>query len=78
LTIDGFGFDAELLYIAGKLGYRTLETPVHWAHSEGTKVSMLRDGLRMAADLLRIRWNDLRGRYSERDHALEGFRNNRN
>ena len=69
-TIDGFGFDAELLYIARKLGYRTLEMPVHWAHSEGTKVHMVRDGLRMASDLFTIRWNDLRGRYLERNRAL--------
>jgi glycosyltransferase involved in cell wall biosynthesis len=68
-TIAGFGFDAELLYIAGKLGCKTLETPVHWAHSEGTKVRMIRDGLRMGADLFTIRWNDLRGRYSEQKQA---------
>ena len=77
-TIDGFGFDAELLYIARKLGYRTLETPVHWAHSEGTKVRMMRDGLRMAADLFTIRWNDLRGMYSERSHDLSRVRSDRN
>jgi glycosyltransferase involved in cell wall biosynthesis len=64
-TIDRFGFDAEILYLARKLGYRTVEVPVHWAHSEGTKVRMWRDGVRMATDLLKIRWNDLRGRYSE-------------
>jgi glycosyltransferase involved in cell wall biosynthesis len=63
-TIEGFGFDPELLYIARKLGYRLLEVPVRWAHSEGTKVSPLRDGTRMACDLVRIRWNDLRGKYS--------------
>lgn len=62
--IPGFGFDAELLYIAKKLGCRTLEVPVHWAHSEGTKVRMWRDGRRMVMDLVRIRWNDARGRYS--------------
>ncbi|MBI3934316.1 MAG: glycosyltransferase family 2 protein [Acidobacteria bacterium] len=66
-TIPGFGFDPEILYLAQKFGYRTLEVPVHWAHSEGTKIRMLRDGLRMAADLFRIRWNDLRGRYSGAD-----------
>jgi glycosyltransferase involved in cell wall biosynthesis len=63
-TIDGFGFDPEVLFLARKLGYRTLEIPVHWAHSEGTKVRVLRDGARMAWDLLQIRWNNLRGKYS--------------
>lgn len=63
-TINRFGFDAEILYLARKLGYRMLEVPVHWAHSEGSKVHMLRDGTKMALDLCRIRWNDLCGKYS--------------
>ena len=67
-TISGFGFDPEILYLARKFGLRSLEVPVHWAHSEGTKVRLWRDGLRMFFDLLRIRWNDFRGRYSA-DHA---------
>ena len=63
-TINRFGFDGEVLYLARKFRYRTLEVPVHWAHSEGSKVHMLRDGLRMACDLLRVRWNDWTGKYS--------------
>jgi glycosyltransferase involved in cell wall biosynthesis len=63
-TIEGFGFDPEILYLAGKLGCRTLEVPVHWVHNEKTKVRLLRDGARMACDLLRIRWNDWTGKYS--------------
>ena len=63
-TIEGFGFDPEVLYLARKFGYRGREVPVHWAHSEDTKVRLWRDGLRMASDILRIRWNDLTGRYS--------------
>jgi dolichyl-phosphate beta-glucosyltransferase len=61
--IEGFGFDVELLYLARKFGYRSLEVPVHWNHSAATKVSPLRDGVRMFFDLLRIRWNDWRGKY---------------
>jgi hypothetical protein len=63
-TIDRFGFDGEVLYLARKFGYRIVEVPVHWAHSEGSKVRMLRDGLRMAADLLKVRWNDWTGKYA--------------
>jgi len=61
--IDGFGFDVEILYLARKFGYRSLEVPVHWDHSAATKVHPLRDGLRMVLDLFRIRWNDWRGKY---------------
>lgn len=61
--IDGFGFDAEVLYLARKLGFRTIEVPVRWSHSEGTKVSMFSDSARMFTDLLRVRWMDLQGQY---------------
>ena len=62
--ISGFGFDVEVLYLARKFGYRVLEVPVHWAHSEGSTVHMLRDSVRMFLDLLRIRWNNRRGKYA--------------
>jgi glycosyltransferase involved in cell wall biosynthesis len=62
-TIERWGFDAELLFIARRLGYKTIEVPVRWSHSEGTKVSMFGDSLNMFLDLLRIRWNQVRGRY---------------
>jgi glycosyltransferase involved in cell wall biosynthesis len=62
-TIDRFGFDVEILYLARKFGLKALEVPVHWAHSEDTKVRPLRDGTRMLWDLLRIRWNDWMGKY---------------
>jgi glycosyltransferase involved in cell wall biosynthesis len=61
--IDRWGFDAEVLFIARRLGYHTVEVPVRWSHSEGTKVSMGRDSLNMFVDLLRIRRNQIRGCY---------------
>jgi glycosyltransferase involved in cell wall biosynthesis len=63
-TTRGFGFDAELLFLAKRNGLKILETPVRWRHAEGSKVSVLRDGMRMFLDLIRIRWNSLVGRYS--------------
>lgn len=62
-TIMGFGFDPEILYIARKRGLRLLEVPVHWNHVEGTTVRFLSDSCQMFADLLRIRWNDAKGKY---------------
>ena len=61
--LERFGFDVEVLYLARRLGYRVIEVPVRWSHAEGTKVSMFRDSLNMFLDLVRIRWNALRGRY---------------
>jgi glycosyltransferase involved in cell wall biosynthesis len=62
--IDRFGFDAEVLLIGRRLGFRTIEVPVHWNHVEGTKVSMFRDSVNMFLDLLRIRWYQIRGYYT--------------
>jgi dolichyl-phosphate beta-glucosyltransferase len=61
-TLDGFGFDVEVLYIAQHLGYRTLEVPVRWNDVAGTKVSMTR-GLAAFLDPVIVRWNGMRGRY---------------
>jgi glycosyltransferase involved in cell wall biosynthesis len=61
--LNGFSFDVEDLFIARKLGFKCVEVPVRWSHAEGTKVSMMRDSVRMFADLARIRWYELRGCY---------------
>jgi len=62
-TIDRFGFDPELLYLARHHGLRAVEIPVRWGHSPATKVSMLHDSIEMFIDVFTIRWNSLRGRY---------------
>jgi dolichyl-phosphate beta-glucosyltransferase len=62
-TINRFGFDPEILYIARRRGLRMQEIPVRWNHVEGTTVRFLKDSVRMFLDLARIRWNDLRGKY---------------
>ncbi|MGQ0679178.1 MAG: glycosyltransferase [Actinomycetota bacterium] len=51
--LDGFAFDAELVVLASRLGYRIEEIPVRWAHCEGSKLRMLRDAYRMSRDVLR-------------------------
>ena len=52
--LDGFSFDVEDLFIAQKLGIKTIEVPVRWSNVEGTKVS-LGGGLRSFRELLKIR-----------------------
>jgi len=63
-TTFGFGFDAELLFLAKRNGLKIREIPVRWSHAEGSKVNLMRDGFRMFFDLVRIRWNAIIGRYS--------------
>jgi glycosyltransferase involved in cell wall biosynthesis len=62
-TIERFGFDPELLYLARHHGLRAVEIPVRWGHSPATKVSMLRDSIQMFLDVFKIRWNSLLRRY---------------
>ncbi len=61
--IERWGFDPELLYLARKLQFKVAEVPVEWAHSEGTRISPLRDGTRMFLEMLKIRWNAITGKY---------------
>ena len=68
--IERFGFDPELLYLARHHGLRAVEIPVRWAHSPATKVSMLRDSIRMFLDIFLIRWNALRGRYPRSEASI--------
>ncbi|MGC2182387.1 MAG: dolichyl-phosphate beta-glucosyltransferase [Terriglobales bacterium] len=62
-TIERWGFDPELLYLAKQFGFRVDEVPVAWAHSEGTRISPLRDGSKMFLEMLKIRWNAISGKY---------------
>jgi glycosyltransferase involved in cell wall biosynthesis len=64
MTIAGFGFDPELLFLASRARLKILELPVRWSHAEGSKIRFMRDSVRMFSDLLRIRWNQIAGRYS--------------
>jgi len=62
-TLEGFAFDAEVLFLARRRGYRVAEIPFK-LHQEGpTTIAFLRDSPLMFRDLLIIRWNAMRGRY---------------
>ena len=63
-TIERWGFDPEILFIALKRGYRVQEVPVSWAHDERSRVSYLRDGTQMLKEIAIVRWNALLGRYN--------------
>jgi dolichyl-phosphate beta-glucosyltransferase len=62
-TINRWGFDPELLYLAQKFKFKVVEVPVEWAHREGTQISPLRDGAMMFMEMLKIRWNALSRKY---------------
>jgi glycosyltransferase involved in cell wall biosynthesis len=61
--IERWGFDPEILFLAQRAGLRVVEVPVVWAHSEGTRLNPVRDGIRMFGEVLRIRWYAIIGAY---------------
>ncbi|HVZ80633.1 MAG TPA: dolichyl-phosphate beta-glucosyltransferase [bacterium] len=61
-TIERFGFDFELLFLAHKLGFPIQEVPVQWFNSPYSKVR-LGDYFGTLVELLSIRWKDLKGVY---------------
>lgn len=63
ITVTGWTFDVEALFIARKLGFAIREIPIAWYHNHQSRVKLLRDSVRMGLDLFLIRWNDLRGKY---------------
>lgn len=65
-TVNGWTFDVEILFIARKRGFQTVELGIPWYHDPHSKVRVARDSLQMLADLLKIRWNDLHGRYAKK------------
>ena len=70
-TIERWGFDPEILFIAQKLGLHIEEVPVSWGHDERSRISYLRDGTQMLKEMLEIRNNSLHGRY---DRAIAAMR----
>jgi len=62
-TLGGWSFDIEILYLARRNHMRMKEIPVHWYFDAGSKVSAVRDALRMIGDIFCIHINALRGRY---------------
>ena len=59
----GFSFDVEILFLARKGRLRISEVPIDWYYRPESKVRAYRDSLAMSADILKIRWHCLRGRY---------------
>lgn len=63
--ISGWGFDAEVLYLAREFGFVVREVPVAYTYyAEGSKIHPYRDGAGMLAELVRVKWYGLTKAYS--------------
>lgn len=63
MTLTGWAFDIEVLYIARQLGIGIIEVPIDWYFNPESKLNLFRDAFKMMADLLTIRRNARLGRY---------------
>jgi dolichyl-phosphate beta-glucosyltransferase len=61
--MTGIAFDMEILFLAQRLKMKIAEIPVTWIDSPESRIDRVRDSLDAIKDLIRIRWNWLRGRY---------------
>lgn len=68
--IDRWGFDPEILFIALRRGYRVQEVPVTWGHDERSRISYVKDGIKMLEELMYVRWNALIGLYDRKVQDL--------
>jgi len=55
LFLNGFSFDVEALFVAGRLGYSIGQAPVVWINSPESKVRLFYSSVPMLLDLFRIR-----------------------
>ncbi len=62
--LDGFTFDAEVLYLARRSGYRVTEVPFTLVQDRVTSIDFLAETPKMLRDLFVIRANALLGRYA--------------
>lgn len=64
LTIDGFGFDVEMLFVARKHKLAIQPVAVQMIdHRHRSRVRLVVDSFKMFGNLFMVRWNDLRGKY---------------
>ncbi len=61
--IERFAFDPETLVLAKKQGYKIKEIPIYWKNDLSSKVNF-KSILRMAKDMLVIRWNIIKRKYN--------------
>jgi hypothetical protein len=64
MRIERFGFDVEFLYVSMLHGLRLQEIPVRWNNDERSKVSVVRDSIRMFKEVVEIRRNAGSGKYN--------------
>lgn len=63
--LHGWGFDSEIMFLARKKSFLIKETPVVWSNDSQTRVVLIKDAFLSLMDLMKIRVNDLLGKYGK-------------
>lgn len=62
LTIMGYVFDVELLYLCARRGYRVVQLPVRWSDDGDSRLDLVSGNIRNFADVFRLA---LRNRFAK-------------
>jgi len=66
LTIEGWAYDVELLFLAHHLGHTVREVPVVWRYEADSRLRPIADGLGMAREIRQVQRNARNGVYRRR------------
>lgn len=58
------GFDIETLFVAKKKNLKIAEIPVEWHYVGTERVQLIKDAIEAIRDMIRIRLNDISGKYN--------------
>ncbi len=64
ISIYDWAFDAEIIFICKKLKIKFAQAPVAWKDVRGSKVALKKDILKSLWGVVKIRLNDLYGKYN--------------
>ena len=62
-TIDGFAFDAEVVFLTRRLHLTQSCVPVTLINEDGSTLSLSRHALPMLRDVMKVRWQEWNGTY---------------
>lgn len=63
--LKDWSFDAEILFLASRLGFHIKEIPVTWTDSPNTRVKLVKDTCKSLMGFFRIRINQWKGLYKD-------------
>ena len=66
-SLDGFGFDVEVLFLARRAGLVIREIGVDWYYRERSNVRPIRDSIAMTRELVKVRWRHRRPQHGHAD-----------